>query len=161
VLSKLKTWNIDAMIGIRNVAKHDSGSASMQWQQSRANYSILLFGPLGAGSTKLTGQPGSVTLAMADGKTFHAKTPELLVTQQTGWRLPVSNLYYWVRGLPVPSLPADKKLDSSNHLVELSQGGWRVQYLDYKTINQIDMPTKILLANPDLNVKIIIRSWHF
>lgn len=161
VLSNIQSWNIEGMIAIRNQVKNDSGSANLKWQQNKQNYTMLFYGPMGAGSQKLTGGPGKVLLEMADGKKATAASPEALLASQTGWRLPVSSLYYWVRGLPVPDLPAEKKFDTFNHVTQLSQQGWLIQYLRYTSVNRIDVPTKIMLVNPQMSVKMIISQWNF
>jgi len=159
-LSNIENWDLDAMIAIRNNAKNDAGSASMKWQQVRNNYNISLFGPLGTNSVKLTGRPGRVTMETANGQRSNAATPEMLLTEKTGWNIPVSSLYYWVRGIPVPNMPAQKKYDNYNHLISLQQQGWRIQYLNYTNVKQIDMPTKIFLSDSNLSVKIIINQWQ-
>jgi outer membrane lipoprotein LolB len=159
-LTSLRHWNIEGKIAVQNQAKKDSGSASLKWQQNNLNYTMLFYGPMGAGSEKLSGTPGKVVLEMSNGKTATAKSPEALLASQTGWRLPVSSMYYWVRGLPVPNLPVEKKFDSFNHVTQLNQQGWIIQYLRYTSVNKMDLPTKILLSNPQMTVKIIISHWN-
>ncbi|MHB1946499.1 MAG: lipoprotein insertase outer membrane protein LolB [Gammaproteobacteria bacterium] len=157
-ISKVQAWNVKGMIAIHEA--RDAVSATLQWQQKYRNYHIALFGPLGSNSYELTGQPGRVELAGANGKRAVASTPEALLAQQAGWHLPVSNLYYWIRGIPVPSLPAQKQLDAYNHLIQLNQDGWSIRYLRYTSVNNTDLPSKIFLDNPQLNVKIVISQWQ-
>lgn len=158
-LSNMQNWDLDALIAIRNNAKKNNLSANMKWQQQSQHYSILLFGPLGSGSLKLTGKPGFAKLESSDGKTYTASSPEQILAQQTNWDIPVSNLYYWIRGLPVPGIPAKTHFDAYNHLVDLQQQGWQIQYLRFTSVNNIDIPNKIFLYNSELNVKIIINAW--
>lgn len=158
VLSQVHSWDIDAKIAIRNQKGADS--ANMQWKQANQQYSILLFGPLGSNQVRLTGKPGSVQLEMADGKKVNASSPEILLNQQTGYRLPVSNLYYWIRGMPVPNVAAQKRFDNENRLLELSQSGWLIQFSGYSAKGKIDMPDKIFLSNQAMTVKIIIHQWQ-
>ena len=157
-LSQIKNWNLKGSMGIRQAS--NAVTANIVWQQQQQNYHISLFGPLGTYSYELTGRPGSVDLAAADGRHFHASTPEALLAEQAGWQLPVSNLYYWVRGLPVPNMPAQKQLDGYNHLTVLNQQGWTIRYLRYTSTNGMDLPSKIFLENPQLNVKIVISQWQ-
>ncbi len=157
-LSGIENWDLKALIAIR--AAHAANSASLNWQQNKQNYTILLFGPLGTNSFALQGRPGQVQLQTANGKKFSAPNAETLITEQTGWQLPVSNLYYWIRGLPVPTLPAVKRYDSYNHLSLLNQQDWTIHYLSYVAVNNIDMPNKIVLENPQLRVKIIVTQWQ-
>src|SRR5689334_13077573 len=95
-LSDIQTWDLKALIAIRD--SRDDVTATLIWQQQKQNYHITLFGPLGSHSYELTGQPGKVELAASNGQKFTANSPEQLLAQQAGWQLPVSNLYYWIRG---------------------------------------------------------------
>jgi len=156
-LSALQNWNIKGLIAIHSAK--DSFSANLQWQQTGNHYTILVFGPLGANSMKLTGMPGQVLLEMADGRKFHATNAESLLNEQLGWRLPVSNLFYWIRGLPAPHLAAQKNGDVYHHLTTLSQQGWQIQYLQYTQAHQLDLPSKIFLNAPGLSVKIVVSQW--
>jgi outer membrane lipoprotein LolB len=157
VLSSLQTWDLKGLIAIRN--SRDAWSANWQWNQQQKNYTIGLMGPIGSHSMQLTGSPHSVLLETSDGKKFQSTSPESLLEQQLGWRLPVSNLYYWIRGLPVPNLPSEKQLDGSHRLTVLVQNGWRIEYLRYTTFRQMELPSKMQLNNGALNVKILINQW--
>lgn len=159
-LSSIQHWDLKALVAIQNTERHIDWTANLQWMQKPNHYTILLFGPLGTGAVKLTGSSGNVKLETADGKVFSAATPELLMSQQTDWSLPVSNLYYWIRGLPVPNIPAQKQFDTYHHLTELRQEGWRIQYLRYTSVNNIDIPNKIFLFNPTTRVKIVVNAWN-
>ena len=157
-LSSIQDWNLKALIGIHS--QRDDVSAVLQWQQQKQQYHITLFGPLGTGSYELNGQPGKVELASGNGQKFYANSPEALLAERAGWNLPVSNLYYWIRGLPVPNVSAQKSFDTYNHLTELKQEDWVIHYLSYNAVNRIDIPNKILLENPQLRVKIVIKQWQ-
>lgn len=157
-LAKVDNWKLQGQIAVRSAK--NSTSASLQWQQHKANYDILLMGPMGSGTMRLAGGPGHARLVTSQGKTAQAATPEQLIATQVGMRVPVSNLYYWIRGLPVPNIPDQKKFDQYHHLTSLVQQGWRIQYLNYSAVNAIDLPSKIMANNPELNVKIIISRWQ-
>ena len=159
-LAQLHHWNISAIMAIQTRAGNEGGTANLKWQQSNQNYNLLLYGPFGADAVKITGQPGHVSLETADGKKFTAKTPELLLAQQTGWQLPVSDLYYWIRGIPTKSPSSAMQFDPSNRLAHLNQAGWTIDFLRYSTVNQMDLPTKLTLETKDIRVKIIINQWQ-
>lgn len=157
-LNQIHTWNLTGLIAIRE--RNNAWSANLQWQQQQQNYHIRLFGPLGTHTYELSGDASHVILATPEGKQFSATTPEELLAQQLGWRIPVSYLLYWVRGLPAPTLVAEKSFDTYHHLTELKQAGWTIHYLRYTSANHIDMPSKIFLDNTKLNVKIIVNKWQ-
>jgi outer membrane lipoprotein LolB len=157
-LTQIKSWDIQGVISIRTANAGET--ANIHWQQNDQNYTLLLFGPLGASPYRLDGTKHKVTLTNPEGKQFSALSPEQLLAQQTGWLLPISSLYYWIRGLPVPGVAADKHLDAYHHLTELRQQGWQIQFLGYVWANKLDLPKKIYLINPQLQVKIIITQWQ-
>jgi outer membrane lipoprotein LolB len=158
ILSNLQTWKLNGKIAVQT--DKDAGSASLDWQQKKAQYTISLMGPLGTNSMKLTGKPGQVTMETADGKHFSANTAEQLLSEQWGFNLPVSYLYYWVRGLPVPGLTHTDKMDNYQRLTSLSQQGFRVDYAAYVQTSKIDMPAKITISSPTLKTKIMIYDWQ-
>jgi outer membrane lipoprotein LolB len=156
-LASITNWELKAAVGIH--AGQSAESGSLQWTQNGGEYSLLMFGPLGANTFLLTGTPEQVELTTPQGKKLYAQSADVLLAKETGWNLPVSDLAYWIRGLPAPGSPAKKQLDAFNHITLLQQKGWKIQYLRYSSTNQIDLPTKILLEYPHLNVKIVINNW--
>lgn len=156
-LNRIQNWQINGKIGVQTA--QDSGSATVTWQQSQSQYTIALYGPLGTHGMKLWGQPGSVTLETSEGKRISDNSPEQLLAKQWGFNLPVSNLRYWVRGLPVPNVPYDSQFDTRNRLSQLTQQGWNVQYLSYTNAGPADLPDRISIISPSLKTKIIIYTW--
>ncbi|NNM58390.1 MAG: outer membrane lipoprotein LolB [Legionellales bacterium] len=160
-LSTVTAWNLQGAIGMQQNDKH--WSASINWQQEQAsNYTIRLFGPFGAGATVLQGQPGQVSLVTNDHpQPVISTNPESLIAKETGWNLPVSNLYYWVRSIPAPGAPSSITLDQANRLSTLQQAGWQINYLDYTTVNGLDLPSTIRLNSPNFSIKLVIKEWSF
>lgn len=157
LLSRLNQWNLKGKIGVQTT--QDSGSASMNWQQNNNTYTFTLLAPLGAGSLTLNGQPGTVTMKTSDGKQASAASAEQLLADQWGWHLPVSYLKYWIRGLPVPHLPAQKEFDASHRLTQLVQQSWRIQFQEYMKIAALDVPSRLIITGPQIRVKIVIYQW--
>lgn len=156
-LEQMNSWKLQGAIAVRSAS--DGGSASLNWQQSGQTYTISLFGPLGANAVQIYGRPGLVRLQTTEGKEFYAPDAEQLLYKQLGWKLPVSNLYYWARGLPVPSLPAQQEFDQYHRLTRLTQQNWQLWFKQYAVFNQRELPTKIVLTHPQLNIKIVIYQW--
>lgn len=157
ILEKMDSWQLQGAIAIR--APQNSGSASITWKQAQQNYTLSIFGPFGASAVQISGQPGLVTLQNAQGKQFSAANAEQLLREQTGWNLPVSSLYYWARGLPVPSLPQQSTFDALHRLSQLQQQDWQIAFTQYAVFDGIELPTRIVLVHPQLNIKMVISQW--
>lgn len=158
-LLEMTRWQAKGRIGILT-AQGNSGAASFNWTQSDGRYQIYLFGPLGMGKVQLSGEPGQVTLAKSRDEVYRATTAEALIQQQVGWTLPVSNLHYWIRGIPSPHSPAQTELDHQQRLQRLEQNGWVITYEAYQHQNGLDLPTKMALVYEQLKVKIVISDWQ-
>lgn len=157
LLSQIQNWQLHGKVGVQTT--NDSGSATVDWMQQQNQYSLTLYGPLGAQALKLTGQSGIATIETAAGKRYSASTPEQLLAQLWGFHLPVTYLNYWIRGLSVPNISAQSQYDTYNRLTHLIQQGWNVQFISYTNVDNLDLPSKIFITSPTLKTKLIIYRW--
>jgi outer membrane lipoprotein LolB len=151
------SWELSGAMAARN--KNKAWSASVNWlQRGAGSYQIRLFGPFGSGSVLIEKQGG--TVVFHDGpKSATSKNADELLMQQTGVRLPVNNLYYWVRALPAPGSVQSAKRDQANRLIELHQAGFTITYLGYSNVGSTLLPTAIKLQGNGVFIKLIIKRW--
>lgn len=157
-ITPVDAWQINGKIGIRS--EKESGSAVLFWLQRQDYFDIRLSGPLGQGSTRLTGRQGAVSLEIANRGTFQAHSAEVLMQEQLGWSLPVENLLWWVRGLPAPQSKSKVQLNSDSRLASLEQDDWHIEYLSYRMENGLAMPERIKLSGANLNITLVIKQWQ-
>ncbi len=156
-LTPLDSWNIRGVVSI--TAKQHTQTADMTWQLTDQQHFVLsLMGPLGLGRVTLRQTPMQTTL-IAHGKESVAQSPEALMQATLGWQVPVSDFYYWVRGLPSPRSSYRVTYDTYHHLATLHQEGWQIIYASYQSVNQIDIPRKIFLTRGDLHLIWVTQSW--
>ena len=157
-LSSIQSWTLNGQISIQNNQKRES--ANVTWHQAGQDYTISMFGPLGLGGAILTGKPGLVTLEEDNGQKITANSPEALINKTSHWLLPISNLYFWIRGIPGPTTLPQFRLDSYNHLIQLKQEGWKIRYLQYTGVDGVDLPSIMTLSRPPLFMKLVINQWN-
>ena len=157
VLAQITSWEFSGRIGVRDA--NDSQNSSIRWRQSNEDYVINLWGTLNAGATEITGSPGQVLLEQ-EGKTpLSAASAEELVYQQLGYELPVTQLRYWIKGIPAPSSQGSTSFNEENHLVALSQDGWNIQYMAYTNYDTESLPTRIRIEKAPLRLDFIRLNW--
>lgn len=155
--STVSSWTIKGAMAAKTKSK--GWSATMNWvQHGPSSYQIRLMGPLGGGTVLIEKQGSTITFH--DGpKTSTSTNAEELLLKQTGVRLPVNNLYYWVRGLPAPGGVSSEKHDEYNHLTRLQQAGYTIDFTKYTSVKGIDLPSMIRLEGNGVMVKVVIKSW--
>lgn len=157
LLERIHTWDAKGSVSIQHQGKTDI--ASLVWRQRNEKfYNLTLTGPLSMGRVEITGKPKHITFQQGD-KLASASSPEALLAEQLGWKMPVSNLYYWLRGLPVKGPVSQMQFNQAGQISHLAQQGWSVRYLEYMDVNGVSLPRKMDLHNPELQVRLVVRQW--
>ena len=158
-LLRQETWGLKGRIAVRT--NDESGSGTLYWTQRKDDYDIRVIASFSGGVYELSGADGVVSLRAPDQRVLQAEDAETLLRQAAGWYFPVSDLVYWIRGLPAPSLEVDQLLlDAENRLSTLNQGGWSIRYKSYVRIDGSSMPGRLDLENDQVRVRLSIREWN-
>ncbi len=114
-LNRIDSWYSEGRIAVSR--QHEGESASFIWQQFPEAFFLKLFGPFGSGAMELEGTltgPDKQVVMRQGNKLNYAATAEDLLYQQVKWRVPLSGLTHWAKGVPVPNQPIDKMILNSN-----------------------------------------------
>lgn len=157
-LSKINDWHLNGRVAIIN--GDESWHLNMQWQRHSDKYILDLSGPFGAGHSQLTGTKEGVLLIDSDEKSYFADSPEYLLKNITGLRMPVKSLLYWMRGLPTKNIKAqNQKIDEFGRLKYIQQNDWAVRFKSYVDVAPDELPQKIFISGYDLKIKIFVDEW--
>lgn len=155
-LSVLDTWQLEGRVALQS--DEGSWSAGLQWKQRSNGYEIYLRGPLGGTVLAIYHNAGQILL-VNDGREFSADNAEQLIYQQTGWRIPVEGLRYWVMAMRHPQYPASEKF-RYKLLSRLEQSGWQIEYLEYQNISGYPLPRKMEMHHHHLKVRLVLQKWQ-
>lgn len=158
-LRALTDWDASGRAALRTA--DDSGSLSLDWQQRGEAYQVDLRAPMGAGSARLEGDAEGVWLTTSAGDREYAPDPETLLAWYTGYRVPVSALRYWLRGLTAPGPEVeDLTLGPAGRPERIVQGGWEVVYRDWTEASGLPVPSRLEIVRGDDLVRVVIRNWR-
>lgn len=155
-LTLMREWQIKGKIGIRT--EDDGGSAYIDWSQSFDSFYILLSGPLGQGSTIISGNPFGARLQNAEGD-FISESPEQLVLDHTGWEIPINHLLYWIKGIPAPFGQPTITYNQHGTVDTMEQDGWALMYDRYGVALNQTLPQRIKISKNGLKVTLVIKQW--
>jgi len=138
----------------------ESFSGSLRWRHSAEEDDIFILSPLGQGIAHIVSNLDGVALQTADGQAYRGPDVESLTEEVLGWRLPARGLPYWVAGRAAPGAVAQRDLDDNLQLRHLKQDGWRIDYLDYRSVQGASLPSKLELTLGDrLRLRLVIDDW--
>ncbi len=157
-LSAIHHWQLQGKIIVRS--DDESEKAKFMWRNSADVYKIRLSGTLGMGTTYIKGDENSVRLEQNGKAPIEADTPEQLIFEQLGRDIPISQLHFWVRGLPAPDIKIDDVTYSDSGLIQqLQQAGWFLNYEDFSANGEWNLPEKIIASRDDIKLELFISKW--
>mgnify|MGYP003385701597 CR=1 FL=1 len=151
-------WYARAKIAV--IAKGEGFGGHLSWQQRGDSYEIDFVGPLGIGLMQVSGNAEQSTLTLPDRPTYNGDSPEQLLHAHTGYQLPISQLYFWARGIANPELPHQLELNRAGQLKGLQQLGWDIEYLNYRKQQGLMLPTKIVMIKDGIKFKLVRLDWQ-
>lgn len=158
-LEQLDQWSFRGRTLIQQ--DKEGWNAGVSWQQNKDNFKIRLTGPFAQGAVELNGDAQQVEMLTSEGEKYTAETPEQLLQEVLGWRLPVSALRDWVRGLPYSGEQVtSREIDDDGQLLMLNQAGWQVEFLRYVPFAGQQIPDKVFIKRDDLSVRLVISGWQ-
>ena len=157
-LEKISRWQLQGRIGIRSPDR--ALSASIVWQQHQESFDIRLSGPFGQGALQLNGNPAQMTLLRGQERITSDK-PQQQLNQELGTFLPLNQARYWATGHPgqVQTMQ-HARFDQESRLESFEAEGWHISYRDYRPIQTLELPHKIVLENEDNKITLVVNSWE-
>lgn len=156
-VASIDQFTIKGRIGVQAEGKGFSGG--LTWLHDKVNDDIALYSPLGGQVASIKKTAEYVTLEDAKGNSFTAADAETLTQSTLGWQLPLAGLADWSLGRPSSSPILASTWDEQGHLSTLKQNGWDIQYQNYAEQNGHFLPSKIVLRNDKVNLKLLVENW--
>ena len=157
-LQNFDSWGLRGRVNVRY--DNESHTPRINWLQQNVEYHIRLWGTFNAGNTQIVGRPGYVSLEN-DGETVYASSPEELILRQMGYELPISQLNYWIKGLPSPDSSFQLSFNELNQLTTIEQADWTINLSDMRQYGQVSLPRRVELTRPrnDIRLRFIGLNW--
>lgn len=156
-LEKISAFSLAGRMAVQTEKRGFSGS--LRWKHTEEGNHFSLYSPLGAQVADIKSSPEGVTLVTNDRKTYQADTAETLLQNTMGWSLPLTGLSDWILGRPTKSPHEIVALDDKGRLTRLKQDGWDIEYTAYTTVEGTDLPGKVILRSPQLDLKLLVEQW--
>jgi outer membrane lipoprotein LolB len=158
-LSRLNDWQVTGSLSIHS--PQQAVIARYSWQQRGNSYDITLKSSLNLMQIKMTGTVGQfVKVCRSSDHCVKAAAPAALLQEALGWSAPIEYLRYWIRGMAVPNQPAFLEYDRFGHITSMRQYGFSLWFSKYTPYDGVDLPRRIDLQYPTLQMRLIISEWN-
>lgn len=149
-------WSLHGRMAISS--PQDSGSGTLDWRQHGSTFRFVLSAPVSGKTWTLNGDHEHAELTGLRAQPVRGANAADLLARELGWKVPVGELAYWVRGIRAPG-PADVVFREDGLPAEFNQHGWIIEFRDYAPEQGLQLPRKIFASNGDYKVRLIIQSW--
>ena len=159
--SKLRTlpsWQMRARLHTENPGGRQT--VWVHWRQEGEQYSVRLSDLLGRTALLLEGGDGQALLKRPGQDPVRAASAEEALQHALGWAVPVSQLRYWLLGIPAPGLQTAAQRVESGVLVELQQFGWHLQFSDYRKVDELRLPDLLQGERDGLRISLTVSHWY-
>ena len=158
-LEQIQGWQVKGRIGLK--AGPDAFSASLDWRRDSADdFRFLLYGTLGKTYARIVAGTEGFVLTLPDDRVITDTDPERLLLRGLGWRLPVTAMQDWLKGLPTGVTLTPDQIDDAGHVTGFRTGAWTITYEDYRSFDGLALPGKIRITHPDIQLRLAIRVWQ-
>lgn len=166
-LQQLDRWKISAKVSVDRRGQHYS-TAYLNWLEKSNEYQIDLTSPMGIGQLNIiyNGQNVIATVTQPNGqsKRYNVKNIDDFINKLSGLALPVSQLQYWIKGVPDPHHNhSEAQYDANHNLTGLKQQDWKIEWDRFKPQEGLQLPHKIKATQQRggaLKVTLIIANWE-
>ncbi len=163
-VTQITDWQLDGRLNIRQ--GRDSDTINLNWTQRGEQVSIRLSATLlGLGGVAINGDAGSVIVEKNGEEPRVLPGLDALGREYLDYDFPAAYLLWWVRGLPVPSLPASPVLDQNQLLHSLVQTDptgqrWELGFENYEQVGAVILPRRINLESQGVRLRFLISDWQ-
>jgi outer membrane lipoprotein LolB len=157
-LTSIREFSLSGRMAVQTERRGVSGS--LRWEHAEEIDHFAMYSPLGSQVAEIISGKNGVTLTTSDQKTYAAEDAETLMQQIMGWSLPLNGLADWILGRPAPGFYDQAGWDTQGRLTGMRQDGWQIEYPSYLTVDGMDMPGKVLLKSPKLDLKLVVERWN-
>lgn len=153
----LTQWTAKGRIAL--TAQGEGGSGSFVWQQRSERTELAVRGPLGAGGLSIVTDGASLQLDDGSGQPLDGDAARAALERRLGARLPLSQLRYWMLGVPAPD---DMGLAqrATGAVSGFAQAGWVITYEAFAPAGDWSLPSRLTATTGDARVRIVVDDWQ-
>jgi len=150
-------WRLDGRIAVQT--PKDAFQANLFWEHELQQDRLRVSGPFSQGVVSIVVQQDVVLIRDASGQSRMSRDVPNALRKELGVAVPISNLRWWVMGVPEPTAPGEPRYDTSGQLSSLRQSGWLIDFERFVPVQGLSLPQKLSARGGDVKIKLFVDDW--
>ena len=159
-VSQANAWEMRGKLAVKT--PEDNLSTNLYWLHTQTKNELKLTTMLGTTLLSLTTEHGMARLEV-DGKKYEHHDAQQLLTNVTGWSIPINSLPLWITGQVSPDDEVssfDEKNRPVSLFTPLETPPWHVEFLKWQQQSGTQIPRLLQLKRVGLRLKIQVNEWQ-
>jgi outer membrane lipoprotein LolB len=157
-LEKLDRYSLNGRVAV--AANGQGFSASLRYEQLPRRSNLALDGPLGIGGLRVVLDGDDLQIATSRGEKLDGEAARAELERRLGFALPLSELRWWLLGIPAPGDVNVNPDAGSGEIKEFTQGGWRVSINARTAGLGFSLPQRLTAEREGARLKLLVEHWQ-
>jgi len=158
VLQKLERYSLSGRVAVAASQQGFSGAMRYRQQPQRADLSID--GPMGMGGLRVALVGQDISMSNSRGETLDGGAARAELEQRLGFELPLTELRWWLLGLPAPGDAALDQDAVTGEIRGFTQDGWQIAVDSRAPALGFALPQKLTVRREGARVRLLVESWQ-
>jgi len=156
-LEKLDSYGLNGRVAV--AANGQGFSASLRYQQLPRRSNLALDGPLGIGGLRVELEGENLEIMTSRGEKLDGDVARAELERRLGFALPLSELRWWLLGIPAPGEVALDEDGASGEIRGFTQRGWRVSISARAAGLGFSLPQRLVAEREGARLKLLVERW--
>jgi outer membrane lipoprotein LolB len=158
-LAKLDYYSLTGRVAV--AANGQGFSANLRYRQQQERADLALDGPMGVGGMRMQVGRRELSVTNSRGETLDGAAARAEIESRLGFELPLTELRWWLLGLPAPGTPAETNNESADGpILDFVQNGWRVSIDSRAPGLGFSLPQRLTAERDGARLKLLVENWQ-
>jgi len=159
-LEKLDAYSLNGRVAVAANGQGFSGALRFRQQAQRSEMS--LDGPMGIGGMRVHVDGEEIGITSSRGEKLGGNEARAELEQRLGFALPLTNLRWWLLGIPSPAAPENSVVPAAQAVppVEFDQDGWHVSVNSRSPGLGFSLPQRLTIEREGARLKLLVEQWQ-
>jgi len=157
-LARVDRYSLSGRVAV--AAREQGFSGALRYQQQAQRAELAIDGPMGMGGARVTLDGEQINISTSDGETLDGAAARAELEQRLGFMLPLTELRWWLLGLPAPGEVVLDQDAGSGEIRGFTQNGWQVNIEARSPAMGFALPRRLTATRDGARLKLLVENWQ-